>query len=80
MNQDNKQKTARVRIAVDVNTEGEYHALGWVNHDLGGLNDELSEWDFDDLNAKVHRVWVEADVPLPPHEPVIEGTATGEKV
>lgn len=78
---EDKQKTTRVRIAVDVNAKGEYHALGWIGatDDPSGLNDELAEWEFYDYVAKVHRIWVEADVPLPPEEPTVEGSAKVEE-
>lgn len=67
-------KTIKVKIALEVNPDGEWHAYGW--HDA-------ADWDeaMDGLEPlqghHTQRLYVTADVPVPAAEPA---TVTGEAV
>lgn len=69
--------TARVRIAVCVDEEGNYSAMGRTQD----VDDEARIWAEDNHEgpswAMRHVVWVEADVPLPAR---VEPTVRGEVV
>ena len=64
-------KTTRVRIAIAINTHGEWNAIGYVTTD--GMLQVEANWD-DDPEVTFH--WVEADIPIPEPKPgttVVEG-------
>lgn len=58
-------KTVKVRIALEINQDGEWQASGWT---------DLETWEstmgcFDSLEGDVVRHWIEAEVPVPDAEP-----------
>jgi hypothetical protein len=66
-------KTKKVRIALVINSEGDWSANGWA--DMEDWSD--SEIDIGDEHAEA-RYWIEVEVPVPAswdHE-VLTGTAT----
>lgn len=68
-------KTQRVKILVLVAKDGTYCAAG---NGHKGEHEKQLDWLYDSLPNDVftedcHEVWVEADVPLPPEPPTVEG-------
>lgn len=64
-------ETVKVRIAVEVNSDGEWQAYG---------SDLLNEWpvgEYVSLEGNVARHWVEAEIAVPASEPE---TVKGEAV
>lgn len=70
-------KTQRVKVLVLMCKDGSYSAGG--NGEKGELeNGDCNDWLADCLPNHVrdgdwHRVWIEADVPLPPEPSTVEG-------
>lgn len=73
-------ETVRVRIAVAINSDGQYEAAGADGQDDGEREDYAQEWllDRSGENSAVH--FVEADVPIPvkPEPQTIEGVVESE--
>lgn len=72
-------KSQRVLIRVLVANDGSFAAGGY--HDAKGAGVVDLCWVTDALPMHVgdndyHEVWVEADVPLPPEPPIVEGKVT----
>ena len=68
---DQLQTTRRVRILVAIDSDGK-----WVSAGHGCGDNDPKDWIMlDDLNEVVAYRWVEANVPLPSGELVIEGSA-----
>ncbi len=76
-------KTQRVKILVLVCKDGSYSAGG--NGEKGKLEKgHVVDWLPDCLPNHIrdgdwHRVWVEADVPLPPDPPVTKGESKADR-
>lgn len=64
-------KTQKVRIALAINTEGDWYAWGAYTHDDESALDEVSG----QLNDYTTLHWIEAEVPIP-SPMVIEGKVT----
>lgn len=72
-------KTVRVRIAVVIDAAGKWGSAGWIREAGAQVNDldcEMCATDGLAAAKRHHLVWVEADVPLPPEPPVIEGQSS----
>jgi hypothetical protein len=54
-------RTVRVRVAVAVDTQGEWNAAGWSS----GTEDERMEIACDNVQPGEARYWLEANLPLP---------------
>lgn len=66
-----ERRTKRVRIAVAIDSDGEWNAVGWGG--ASGSDYASSEYaarDPMDDAAVLH--WIEADVPIPPPPVVVE--------
>ena len=62
----------KIRIAVAVDRTERWYAYG---HSLTPESESANEVAGDVFQEEgYHLVWVEADVPLPPEPPVVEGT------
>ncbi|MDE2101595.1 MAG: hypothetical protein KGL39_30395 [Patescibacteria group bacterium] len=64
--------SVRVRIAVGMSSEGEWSCVPCVPHD--------EEWALNELNTDGygrHIIFVEADIPPPEPEPVVQGRVVG---
>lgn len=57
-------KTVKVRIALEIDPEGKWHACGF--QDAGSWNEIMDSFDQLDNSA---RHWIEAEVPVPAAEP-----------
>ncbi len=66
--------SVKVRIAVAVDNDGDWYAVGWLDAEEGGSAKGYAE---DELAKKAaHYFWVTAELPIP--EPVeVEGTVEG---
>lgn len=59
-------KTLKVKIALEIDPEGNWHAYGYPNAE--SWMEAMDSFDFLDNSV---RYWIEAEVPVPDAEPVI---------
>lgn len=66
----------KIRIAVAVNVDGNWSASGFSNDTQNHAEHIATEGLDYDFGKKSHVVWVEAEVPLPPQPPVVQGVVS----
>jgi hypothetical protein len=71
-------KTQKVRIAVVVQPDGNWNAVGWRDAGDDEKRDAVLTF-LEEVPGEIV-VWVEAEVPVPERvETTVQGTVTGEK-
>jgi hypothetical protein len=69
-------ETIKVKIALEINSDGEWQASGSSFNEMGDWQENLV---FDELldGEHVRRMWIEAEIPVPAAEPeTVKGEAT----
>jgi len=66
-------KTVRVRIAMTVDPDGGWRSAGWKESGYGDEERDMRDCVEENADDMAKFYWIEADVPIPEAESVIQG-------